>query len=206
MNHLEKAVKILDIFRSLRREDDLYHPRIVDLKKPILVVGLSMHTDVKKVYKDLDVLGQELLPLRAKIKNKKSPWTFVAVTRNYNSVIGEWDYVLGDVVNGFKSVPKGLVQFAIPEGKYAVITVTPHPSLGWGKAIGNAKRFMFNRWFPRSPYTFGRDICDFEYHEEKSTSKNNPQMDLYFALAGKNGSESTGVKNPAKKLSIKKIR
>jgi predicted transcriptional regulator YdeE len=52
-------------------------------------------------------------------------------------------------------------------------------------AIGNVKRYAYTVWLPNSGYELAGTIDDFEYHDERSTRKNDPEIDLYVAIRQK---------------------
>lgn len=95
---------------------------------------------------------------------------------------GTFSYLLGDVVTSLEKTPVGLVSFEIPAITYAVFPVRPKNRFGWGIAIANTKRYAYNVWLPDSDYEPAGVIDDFEYHDERSVRKNNPEIDLYIAI------------------------
>src|SRR5512134_3487489 len=98
-------------------------PRILDLEQPIQILGMSVDTNLKSVYRDIPALGR---------------------------------------------------QFA----KYAVFPIRPKNRFGWPVAIASSKRHIYATWLPNSIYTQAGMINDFEYHDERSTPKSNPEFDL----------------------------
>jgi predicted transcriptional regulator YdeE len=72
--------------------------------------------------------------------------------------------------------------FEIPAIKYAIFPVRPRNRFGWGLAIANAKGYAYTVWLPASGYEPAGVIDDFEYHDERSTRKQNPEIDLYVAV------------------------
>jgi predicted transcriptional regulator YdeE len=89
---------------------------------------------------------------------------------------------MGDVVATAEDPPAGLVAFSIPAQRYAIFPVRPRSRFGWGPAIASAKRYAYNTWLPNSGYRSGDFIDDFEYHDERSLSKADPEIDLYVAV------------------------
>jgi AraC family transcriptional regulator len=164
-----------------------YQPRIVDLDRPITIVGISVDTSLKRIYRDVPALGRQFKELKKAhpIPNKKEPWTFAAVGRGYDLATGAMTYMMGDVVTSAADVPEGMVAFQIPAIKYAVFPVRPKSRLGWGLAIANAKGYAYTVWMPGSGYEPVGLIDDFEYHDERSTRRRNPEIDLYVAIKPK---------------------
>ena len=80
------------------------------------------------------------------------------------------------------SEAEGLVAFVIPAITYAVFPVRPKNQMGWAFAIPDAKRYAYTVWLPDSAYEAAGVIDDFEYHDERSTRKKNPEIDLYVAI------------------------
>jgi AraC family transcriptional regulator len=97
--------------------------------------------------------------------------------------------MMGDVVTSFEQVPDGLTEFEIPVGTYAVFPVRPKNRFGWAIAIANTKRYAYGVWLPGSGYEPAGTIDDFEYHDERSTRKRDPEIDLYVAVTQKGQKE-----------------
>lgn len=161
-----------------------YQPRIVDLKKPITIVGMSVDTTLRRIYRDVPTLGRKFKQMKElhPIPGRKKPWAFAAVSKGYNPSTGAMTYMMGDVVTRAGKVPKGMKSFRIPAGKYAVFPVRPKSSAGWGLAIANAKGYAYTRWLPGSGYEAAGAIDDFELHDERSERKPDPEIDLYVAI------------------------
>jgi len=161
-------------------------PKIVTLKEPIKFVGLSIKTSTKKIYKDVPKLGKEFNRIKElrKISNKKEPWAFVAVSKDYNKNTATFDYIIGDVVTSFDSIPDGLQPYEIPAITYAVFPIRPKNRFVWGLTIGKTKQYIYKKWIPNSKYEPAGIIDDFEYHDERSLGKN-PSIELYVAIKEK---------------------
>jgi predicted transcriptional regulator YdeE len=162
-------------------------PRIVDLERPILIIGMGMDTDMRKIYRDVPDLGKRFREYKQtqEVPAKKRPWAFAAVSKDFNNATGCFSYIMGDVVTSLEKIPEGLVAFEIPAIKYAIFPVRPKNRFGWGLAIANTKRYAYNVWLPNSEYDAAGVIDDFELHDERSTSKSNPEIDLYVAIREK---------------------
>jgi predicted transcriptional regulator YdeE len=162
-------------------------PRIVDLEQPIQIIGMGVDTNLKTVYRDIPALGKQFAKYKQthEIPNKRQPWGFAAVSRGFNEEKGTFTYFMGDRVTMIAQVPDGLKAFEIPVAKYAVFPIRPKNRLGWPVAIASAKRYIYTAWLPNSIYTQAGVIDDFEYHDERSTRKGNPEIDLYVAIQEK---------------------
>lgn len=159
-------------------------PHIVDLAEPICVVGLSMETNVNQIRRDVPALAKRYQQYKREqeILNLRQPWTFVAISKDFDPEMRTFWYMLGDVVISLDVVPPGLEPFRIPAIKYAVFPVRPKNRFGWPFAIASVKRYAFTDWLPNSRYEPAGVIDDFEYHDERSTTQKNPQIDLYIAI------------------------
>ena len=166
---------------------DVEGPCIVTLDQPIKIVGMGIDTDVRSVYRDVPRLGKQFEQYKEThtIPNKKQPWGFAAISQGFDREKQTFSYTMGDVVTSFDQAPEGLVAFEIPAGTYAVFAVRPKNRLGWAMAIANAKRYAYEVWLPGSGYAPAGTIDDFEYHDERSTRKKDPEIDLYVAIKQK---------------------
>jgi len=174
----------LIVFFSTSKIENI-EPKIVTLQNPIKFVGLSVKTDVKKIYKDAAQLGKEYTQFKAmhKIPNLKDPWAFVAYSRDFNEKTKTWEYIMGDVVTDLNSVPEGLNGYEIPAAIYAVFLIKAKFKFLWGFEIGKMKKYIFAKWLPNSKYE--STGSEFEYHDERSIGRN-PSIDLYVAIKEKN--------------------
>lgn len=161
-------------------------PGFVTLKEPIKMIGISTRTGMKTVYSDVPKLGKEYLALKEKnvIPNKRAPWAFVAISRDFRED-GSWEYLMGDVVTTLHTIPPGLKSFEIPAKTYAVFPIRPKSKYAWGIEFGRTKRFIYTEWLPASGYNADTGVLgDFEYHDERSLA-GNPQIDLYVSVREK---------------------
>ena len=159
-------------------------PRITVLAEPILMLGMQVETGMKSVFRDVARLGKRWQAFKKTgvIPNKKEPWAFVAVSKDHDQAQGRWNYLMGDVVTCLDAVPGSLVSYAIPAGTYAVFTLRPPNRFAWGMTIGMAKRYIYTEWLPKSGFKPGSLVSDFELHDERSTLKRGPSIDLYVAV------------------------
>jgi predicted transcriptional regulator YdeE len=163
---------------------DPIEPRIVQLEQPILIVGMGVDTSLRTVFRDVPALGKRLSAYKREhpIPHLKQPWAFAAVSRDFDERTGAFFYFMGDVVSCFDQLPSELTAFEIPVLTYAVFRVRPKNRFGWGIAIANSKRHAYRTWLPVSRYEAAKVIDDFEYHDERSTRKTNPEIELYVAV------------------------
>ncbi len=160
-------------------------PRIVDLEQPIQIIGMSVDTDLKKVFRDIPALGKRFQKHKHEIPNKKLPWGFAAVSKGLDREKGAFTYFMGDRVTTLEQIPDGLKGLEIPISKYTVFPIRPKNRLGWPIAIASAKKYIYGAWLPNSIYEPAGTIDDFEYHDERSVRKHNPEIDLYVAIKEK---------------------
>lgn len=159
-------------------------PRIVDLEDTIKIIGMSVDTDARKIYRDATRLGKEFERFKQnnEIPNMRGPWGFAAVSKDFDEESRSWKYIMGDIVTSTEVVPEGMISFEIPAIKYAVFTIKPRNRFSWGMAIGRMKRHVYLDWLPGSEYEQDGAIDDFEYHDERSTKKKGAEIDLYVAI------------------------
>jgi len=158
-------------------------PKIVVMKEPIKMIGVSMRTGMKTIYQDAAKLGKLYKEVKEQnlIRDKKEPWGFVAISKDFHG-IDSWDYLMGDVVNKLDSIPQGLQAFEIPAMTCAVFPIRPKSKFSWGITIGRMKKYIFTEWLPGTGYESDSTIVgDFEYHDARSTGKK-PEIDLYVPI------------------------
>jgi predicted transcriptional regulator YdeE len=180
---LAGAILVLDTFMGPIEKAE---PTIVTLSEPIKMVGIATRTGMKTIFKDAARLGQEYKKIKDAnlIRNKKEPWGFVAVSKDFQGM-ESWEYLMGDVVTCLDFVPEGLQSFEIPPLTYAVFPIRPKSKFSWGITIGLTKKYIFRDWLPNSKYEADNSILgDFEYHDERSLGRN-PEIDLYIAIQEK---------------------
>ena len=162
---------------------DGVEPRIVELTDPIHIAGMSMQTNITRIYIDLPALGRRYREQKKlhPISHPREPWAFAAVSKDFDPETGAMTYIMGDVVTE-PGGTEGLVAFEIPAITYAVFPVRPKNQMGWAFAIPDAKRYAYTVWLPNSEFQAAGMIDDFEYHDERSTRKKDPEIDLYVAV------------------------
>jgi len=166
---------------------DKVEPQITTLKEPTYIVGISVCTNDKDIYKDAGRIGMEFETLKKKIAipNVKKPWGFIAVSRNYDPKTGKFEYIIGDIVTSALEVPQELIAFEIPAITYAIFPIKPKAGFLWGYTIGQIKRYIYTEWLPNSHYAPAGIIDDFECHDERSLDKKSPRIDLFVAIKKK---------------------
>jgi len=161
-------------------------PIIQTLPESIFMIGVSVRTNEKKIFKDSQVLGQQYARIKKEgiVPNKIVPRVFVAISRNFKED-GSWEYLMGDVVTTLDSIPEGLTGCEIPAGLYARFSLQPRFTPLWGIALGMEKKYIFSEWLPASNYEINSEaVGDFEYHDERAFSKK-PEIDLFIPLRSK---------------------
>ncbi len=161
-------------------------PGIVSLKDPIKMIGVSIRTTQKTIFKDAVTLGNEYRKVKEQgiILNKKTPWQFVAISKDF---IGDesWEYLMGDVVTDLDSIPAALTSFEIPPITYAVFTIKPKSRFAWAVSTGRIKKYIYTEWIKDSEYELDNKVIgDFELHDKRSEQQN-PEIDLYVAVKKK---------------------
>jgi AraC family transcriptional regulator len=148
---------------------------------------MAVDTDMKRIYRDVPALGGQFKKYKKthEIPFKQAPWAFAAVSKDFDRAKGTFSYIMGDVVIRQDAIPAGLTAFEIPAIRYAVFPIRPKNRLGWGIAIADAKRYIYNVWLPQSAYAPAGGIDDFEFHDQRSVRKSNPEIDLYVAIREK---------------------
>lgn len=94
-----------------------------------------------------------------------------------------FDYIAGyPVTDTLDDLPDGMGQFAIPAGRYAVITC---PNLA---SLGEAYEAIYNRWLPKSDYqldlSFGNFSFEF-YTEEFNPPEGSEKLYIYLPVTKK---------------------
>jgi AraC family transcriptional regulator len=88
---------------------------------------------------------------------------------------GEFDYIAGFEVARVEDLPKGMVRWEVPGGKYVVFTCTL-------PTLGETFKYAYNTWLPASGYqcTGGPE---FElYDEDFSPQVPDSKMDIYIPI------------------------
>lgn len=184
--HDEKEFIVFSLLKKLSPKLSI-EPEIVALQEPVSAIGLSIETSDKTAFRDIARLGRTFQQRKEEIPipNRRKPWSFVAVSKDYDEVDHTFTYMMGDVVNSIDDVPKGYISFDIPAIKYAVFPVRPRFWFLWGYSIIKTKRHAYLEWLPQSDYLPARIIDDFELHDARSIRRKKPEIDLYVAVIKK---------------------
>jgi predicted transcriptional regulator YdeE len=176
----------LVLYHTLIGNIDQAEPGIVRLDEPIHLVGMEIQTSDKKIYKDVGRVAAEFneAKKRTPIQNLKQPWASINISKDYNRDTRTFTYIMGDVVTGSGTVPRGLNLYEVPAISYAVFTIRPKSRWAWGITMGRMKQFIYTEWLPRSGYELSELIGDFELHDDRSLGAK-PSIDLYVALKEK---------------------
>lgn len=102
---------------------------------------------------------------------------FYVVSRGFDEKTKAFSLFIGG-----KEPGAGLESLTLPEGVYAKMEVRPKFGFLWGMAIGQAKRYFYTRWLPKSSYQAMN--MEFELHTEKSLGWNG-RVDLLFCIEPK---------------------
>jgi predicted transcriptional regulator YdeE/ubiquinone/menaquinone biosynthesis C-methylase UbiE len=159
-------------------------PKIISLKKPIPVIGISTKTTSKRAPNDIAQLSRRYMRenIADTISNKKAPGVFVALIKDYHPAKKTFTYTMGDAVTTLDQIPKGLIGFEVPALSYVVFTVRPNSPRDWPRAIMDMKKYIYECWFPNSHYEKAKIINEFELYDERSKSHKNPEIDIYVAI------------------------
>ncbi len=161
-------------------------PEIRTLPASIQMIGVSLRTNPKTIFRDSQELGRHYARVKAAglIQNKRDPWAFVAISKSFADD-GSWEYLMSDVVTDLDAIPAGLTGFEIPAHRYARFALQPRFIWMWGLALGLLKKYIYSEWLPGSVYeTNSAVLGDFEYHDKRSLG-GKPQIDLYVAVKDK---------------------
>lgn len=108
---------------------------------------------------------------------RKMVLPYFVLSKDYDAVSNNFEMFIGGYISN-----SNLESLILPAGEYAKITVKPKLGFLWGASIGEAKRYFYTKWLPKSNYEALN--MEYEYHTEKSTG-NNPTIDLIFAIQKK---------------------
>ncbi|OFX79061.1 MAG: hypothetical protein A2X12_07620 [Bacteroidetes bacterium GWE2_29_8] len=160
-------------------------PEIIEIDKPIKVLGVSKRTNKKTVLKDVAELSDRYKNAKSKklIKYKKEPWAFVVISKNFDKK-DSWDYIIGDVVANESNFDNDLTYFEIPPSNYAIFKITFSSRLNLRDNISSTKNYFYKKWLPYSSYRHDDSaLSDFELHDIRCLDKKNPEIELWFPIA-----------------------
>ena len=79
-----------------------------EFEHPMKIMGLSIVTQTKNVFREVAQLGKRFEQVKGQIPNRKLPWLFAAVSKDYDEALQTFWYMMGDVVTHIDTVPAGL--------------------------------------------------------------------------------------------------
>lgn len=141
--------------------------------------GLWKQSNDKRIFRDIPALSSHYYTTLHRPKDSVLP--YFVLSKDYNAQTQNFALFIGSTAKH-----SGLQRFLRPGGIYAKITVRPKLGFLWGPAIGEAKRFFYTQWLPRSPYEALN--MEYELHTQKSLGKH-PTVVLFFAIGDAPNSE-----------------
>ena len=145
---------------------------MIELREDKSVFGLCKQSNDKTQTKDIPNLSKEYYDVVSKNSGDVIP--FFVISRNYDINTKGFQLFIGGLIEN-----DNLETFTIPKGVYGKVTIKPKMGFMWGLSIGEAKRYFYMEWLPKSEYTPLN--MEYEYHTEISKGKN-PQIDILFAI------------------------
>lgn len=144
----------------------------IELQK---IYGIWQKSNDKTVSKDIKTLSKNYITTVSMTRKMVLP--YFVLSKDYDAVSNNFEMFIGGNISN-----SNLESLTLPAGEYAKITVKPKLVFLWGASIGEAKRYFYTKWLPKSNYEALN--MEYEYHTEKSTG-NNPTIDLIFAIQKK---------------------
>lgn len=148
-------------------------PKIVTLKEPIKVIGVSTKTTTKTFVEDDRILWKEYKLTKEKglIKNKKEEHSFIAV-RKASQEDNSWEYLIGNIVHSLDEIPTGLKAVEIPVNTYAAfhLPIKVKNEIEWASTILKTEKYIFEKWLPKSMFKLDANspIREIEYHDKRN--------------------------------------
>lgn len=148
---------------------------VIEKVEDMSVFGLWMNSNDKYVSKDIQTLSKKYYEIVG--KKEGGVLTFFVLSKDYNEKTKDFELFVGGFLED-----GNLEKTKLPAGYYGMVTIKPMLGFLWGLSIGQAKRYFYTQWLPKSNY---RSLnLEFEYHTEKSVQKS-PEIELYFAVTPK---------------------
>ncbi|MDR1680114.1 MAG: GyrI-like domain-containing protein [Prevotellaceae bacterium] len=163
--------------------------RVLILKNPIHVVGVSMTTTNKTFLEDDKVLWEKFKKMDAQnlVQNKVGLLSFVSVRKNPVPGSDSWEYIIGNKVTSHDEVPKGLHWVDIPATTYISFHVKRVKNeKAWKDRILKLEDYIYNTWLPKSDFEADPDspVREVEYHDRRNQKK---MTIFYVAVRKKSG-------------------
>lgn len=146
--------------------------KIVSKEFDTTIYGVSSKSNDKQASKDISKTSKNYYEIIDKKERKVFP--YFVLSKNYDEKNRTFDLFVGSLEKH-----AGLEKLIIPKGTYGVITIKPKMGFLWGLSIGQAKRYFYKKWLPKTEYQATN--LEFEYHEIHSIAKN-PQIDIFFSI------------------------
>lgn len=144
----------------------------LETKEAAAIFGLWEKAGDKTASKDIRELSAKYHRLTQSREGSVLP--FYVLSRNYDEKDGSYELFIGSD----KENP-GLERLVLPAGEYAVMSIRPKLGFLWGIAVGEAKRYFYREWLPKSG--LAPLNMEYEYHSEKTLGKH-PTEDIVFAV------------------------
>jgi AraC family transcriptional regulator len=130
------------IENAKRKEGSKMQPKIVE-RPGFTVVGLKYRG--KNENNEIPQLWQAFGPRVGEIKNMVDDHVAYGISANIDKSSGEFDYIAGFEVSTVEEIPRDMVSFEVPGGKYAVFSTTL-------PRIGETFDSAYHTWLPQSGY------------------------------------------------------
>lgn len=149
---------------------------VIEKTEEMTVFGLWLNSNDKSVSRDIANLSEEYYDVVGRKSGEVLP--FFILNKDYNEETRNFALFIGGLLENSK-----LDRVVLPQGYYGMMAIKPKLGFLWGLSIGQAKRYFYIKWLPKSNYE-GLNF-EYEYHSEKSVSKK-PEIEIYFALEKEN--------------------
>lgn len=145
---------------------------IIENVDEITIYGLWLNSNDNSISKDIKILSKQYYDILGKKDGEILP--FYILSKDYNEETKNFKLFTGGLIEHGK-----LQSITLQTGYYGMMSIKPKLRFLWGLSIGEAKRYFYTKWLPKSNYK-GLNF-EYEYHTKKSISKT-PEIEIYFAL------------------------
>jgi AraC family transcriptional regulator len=147
-------------------------PRFVD-RPAFTVIGMIVHS--KNENNEIPRLWEALNPRVCEIKGRVGENAAYGISANMDENTGAFDYIAGFEVSSSEGIPKGMIRFEVPGGKYAVFRTTL-------PRLGETFMYAYRTWAPQSSYQLAGSP-DFEVYDEAFDPRDpNSEFDVYIPI------------------------